>query len=88
MEKWLLEGKFECFCGNDSECFELIPACEPFVFLQGWDLGEAFGHAAMELGGRGGEDLWGGGDVVDEHGSSNVEGESTGGGGGGGGGGI
>ena len=40
------------------------------------------------MGGRGGEGHWGGGDVVDEHGPSNFEGESTRGGGGGGGGGV
>ena len=88
MEKWVFEGKFEYFGGNDSECFELIPAYEPFAFLSGWDLGKAFGYTGKELGGRGGEGLGGGGDVVDEHGSSNLEGESTRGGGGGGGGGV
>lgn len=88
MEKWLLEGKFEYFCGNDSKCFELIPASESFGFLPGWDLGKAFGYTGKEFWGRGGEGPGGGGDVVDEHGSSNFEGESTRGGGGGGGGGV
>ena len=53
MEKWFLKGKFEYFGGNDSECFELISADEPFAFLSGWDLGEAFGQAGKELGGVG-----------------------------------
>ena len=57
MESWLLEGEFEYFCGNDSKCFGLIPAYEPFVFLPGWDLGEAFEYSGKELGGRGGEGL-------------------------------
>ena len=88
MEIWFLEDEFGYFGGNDSECFERIPAYEPFVFLQGWDLGETFGKAGKELGGRGGVGPGGGGNVVDEHGSSNFEGESTRGGGGGGGGGV
>ena len=88
MESRILESKFEYFGENNSECFGFIPACESFVFLPGWDLGEAFGRAGKELGGRGGEGPGGGGDVVDEHGSSNFEGESTRGGGGGGGGGV
>jgi hypothetical protein len=88
VEKWFLKGKFEYFGGNDSECFELISADEPFAFLSGWDLGESFGQAGKELGGRGGEGPRGGGDAVDEHGPSDFEGESTRGGGGGGGGGV